>query len=63
MKDLKEKVIVYLVYSDPCCEEDETCSCHSRAKDLEGIYFDRDKAELKAKSVFEGYVEESEIIS
>ena len=42
---------IYLVYSNPCCEDDEICSCHFSAKDFEGAYLSKGKAVEASKKV------------
>lgn len=56
-----KKLKIYLVYSNPCCEDDNVCSCHSNAKDLVGIYFSKAKALKISEQCYLGSVEEEEV--
>ena len=52
---------IYLVYSDPCCEDDDTCSCHWFAKDLDSVHTNESKANSRAEQLYHGSVEIREL--
>lgn len=63
MKDVlnARKQQIYLVYSNTCCEDEETCSCHDSAKDFEGAFFDEAKANEQANNKYKAWVEPIEV--
>lgn len=53
---------VFVLYSIPMCEDEETCSCHWDSKNLSGIYTNQAKAKRLADAMYpKGDVEEIEI--
>lgn len=56
---MKKGQKIYIVKYENVCECETMCMCNGDS--IDSVYFDKEKADIRAKALFHGYVDDYEI--